>query len=388
MEGPTPVSALIHAATMVTAGVYMVARCHKLFEMAPLSLEIVAWVGGLTAVFAATIGLVQTDIKRVLAYSTISQLGYMFVGVGVGAYAAGVFHLVTHAFFKALLFLGAGSVIHGLGGEQDLRKMGGLAPRMMTTTVTFLIGAFGLAGVPPLAGFFSKDEILASVFHEHHYLLWVLLLAGAFMTAFYTFRLVFLAFFGAPRMTKEVAHHIHESPPTMTVPLIILAVATVVAGLAFGIPSSTGTPFARFLSPVLPVAEGEHGAGIAFTLLLVSAVIAIAGVALAWFAYGRSPVRAASIGVPRNPVHKLLLEKYYVDQIYDFLFVRPIYRLSLWLARVFDPRVIDGLVNGSATAVLAWARGLRLAQTGFVMNYALGILLGAVVVVAYLLASR
>jgi NADH-quinone oxidoreductase subunit L len=388
MEGPTPVSALIHAATMVTAGVYMVARCHKLFEMAPLSLEIVAWVGGLTAVFAATIGLVQTDIKRVLAYSTISQLGYMFVGVGVGAYAAGVFHLVTHAFFKALLFLGAGSVIHGLGGEQDLRKMGGLAPRMMTTTATFLIGAFGLAGVPPLAGFFSKDEILASVFHEHHYLLWVLLLAGAFMTAFYTFRLVFLAFFGAPRMPKEVAHHIHESPPTMTVPLIILAVATVVAGLAFGIPSSTGTPFARFLAPVLPVAEGEHGAGIAFTLLLVSAVIAIAGVALAWFAYGRSPVRPASIGVPRNPVHKLLLEKYYVDEIYDFLFVRPIYRLSLWLARVFDPRVIDGLVNGSATAVLAWARGLRLAQTGFVMNYALGILLGAVVVVAYLLASR
>jgi NADH-quinone oxidoreductase subunit L len=388
MEGPTPVSALIHAATMVTAGVYMVARCHKLFEMAPQSLEIVAWVGGLTAVFAATIGLVQTDIKRVLAYSTISQLGYMFVGVGVGAYAAGIFHLVTHAFFKALLFLGAGSVIHGLGGEQDLRKMGGLAPRMMTTTVTFLIGAFGLAGVPPLAGFFSKDEILASVFHEHHYLLWVLLLVGAFMTAFYTFRLVFLAFFGAPRMSKEVAHHIHESPASMTIPLMILAVATVVAGLAFGIPSSTGTPFARFLAPVLPLEESEHGAGIAFTLLLLSAVIAIAGVALAWYVYGRSPVRAASIGVPRNPLHKLLLEKYYVDEIYDFLFVRPIYHLSLWLARVFDPRVIDGLVNGSATAVLAWARGLRLVQTGYVMNYALGILLGAVAVVAYLLARR
>ncbi|HKA63008.1 MAG TPA: NADH-quinone oxidoreductase subunit L, partial [Methylomirabilota bacterium] len=205
MEGPTPVSALIHAATMVTAGVYMVARCHKLFEMAPLSLEIVAWVGGLTAVFAATIGLVQTDIKRVLAYSTISQLGYMFVGVGVGAYAAGIFHLVSHAFFKALLFLGAGSVIHGLGGEQDLRKMGGLAPRMMTTTVTFLVGAFGLAGVPPLSGFFSKDEILASVFHEHLYVLWLLLMIGAFLTAFYTFRLVFLAFFGGPRMSKEVA---------------------------------------------------------------------------------------------------------------------------------------------------------------------------------------
>jgi NADH-quinone oxidoreductase subunit L len=388
MEGPTPVSALIHAATMVTAGVYMVARCHKLFEMAPLSLEIVAWVGGLTAVFAATIGLVQTDIKRVLAYSTISQLGYMFVGVGVGAYAAGIFHLVTHAFFKALLFLGAGSVIHGLSGEQDLRKMGGLAPRMMTTTVTFLIGAFGLAGIPPLAGFFSKDEILASAFHEHHYVLWALLVVGVFMTAFYTFRLVFLAFFGGPRMPKEVAHHIHESPSVMTIPLVILAALTVVAGLAVGIPSSHGTAFTRFLSPVLPLGEAEHSAGVAFTLLVLSALVAIAGVALAWFVYGRMPVRAASIGVARNPLHKLLLEKYYVDEIYDALFVKPIYHLSLWLARVFDPRVIDAVVNGVATLVAGWARGLRRVQTGFVMNYALAVVLGAVAVVAYLLARR
>jgi NADH-quinone oxidoreductase subunit L len=388
MEGPTPVSALIHAATMVTAGVYMVARCHKLFEMAPLSLEIVAWVGGLTALFAASIGLVQTDIKRVLAYSTISQLGYMFVGVGVGAYAAGVFHLVTHAFFKAQLFLGAGSVIHGLSGEQDLRKMGGLAPRMMTTTVTFLVGAFGLAGIPPLAGFFSKDEILGAVFHGHRYLLWAMLLLGAFMTAFYTFRLVFLAFFGGPRMPKEVAHHIHESPAVMTIPLIVLAVLTVVAGLAVGIPSSQGTAFAHFLSPVLPLEESEHSAGVAFSLLVLSALVAIAGVALAWMVYGRTPVRAASIGVARNPLHKILIDKYYVDEIYDALFVKPIYQLSLWLARVFDPRVIDGLVNGVATAVAAWSRGLRRVQTGFVMNYALGILLGAVAVIAYLMARR
>ena len=388
MEGPTPVSALIHAATMVTAGVYMVARCHKLFEMAPLSLEIVAWVGGLTALFAASIGLVQTDIKRVLAYSTISQLGYMFVGVGVGAYAAGIFHLVTHAFFKALLFLGAGSVIHGLSGEQDLRKMGGLAPRMMTTTVTFLVGAFGLAGVPPLAGFFSKDEILGAVFHGHRYLLWALLLAGAFMTAFYTFRLVFLAFFGGPRMPKEVAHHIHESPAVMTLPLVVLAILTVVAGLAVGIPSSQGTAFAHFLAPVLPLEEAEHSAGVAFSLLVLSALVAIAGVALAWMIYGRTPVRAASIGVARNPLHKLLIEKYYVDEIYDALFVKPIYHLSLWLARVFDPGLIDGIVNGVATLVVGWARGLRRVQTGFVMNYALGILLGAVAVVAYLLARR
>ena len=388
MEGPTPVSALIHAATMVTAGVYMVARCHKLFEMAPLSLEIVAWVGGLTALFAASIGLVQTDIKRVLAYSTISQLGYMFVGVGVGAYAAGVFHLVTHAFFKALLFLGAGSVIHGLPGEQDLRKMGGLAPRMMTTTVTFLVGAFGLAGIPPLAGFFSKDEILGAVFHGHRYLLWAMLLLGAFMTAFYTFRLVFLAFFGGPRMPKEVAHHIHESPAVMTIPLIVLAVLTVVAGLAVGIPSSQGTAFAHFLAPVLPLEESEHSAGVAFSLLVLSAVVAIAGVALAWMVYGRTPVRAASIGVARNPLHKILIDKYYVDEIYDALFVKPIYQLSLWLARVFDPRVIDGLVNGVATTVASWSRGLRRVQTGFVMNYALGILLGAVAVIAYLMARR
>ena len=388
MEGPTPVSALIHAATMVTAGVYMVARCHKLFEMAPLSLEIVAWVGGLTAIFAASIGLVQTDIKRVLAYSTISQLGYMFVGVAVGAYAAGIFHLVTHAFFKALLFLGAGSVIHGLSGEQDLRKMGGLAPRMMTTTVTFLVGAFGLAGVPPLAGFFSKDEILGAVFHGHRYFLWAILLTGAFMTAFYTFRLVFLAFFGGPRMPKEVAHHIHESPAVMTVPLIVLAVLTVVAGLAVGIPSSNGTAFAHFLSPVLPLEESEHSAGVAFSLLVLSALVAIAGVGLAWMVYGRTPVRAASIGVARNPLHKLLIDKYYVDEIYDALIVNPIYRVSLWLARVFDPGVIDGIVNGVADAVAGWSRGLRRVQTGFVMNYALGILLGAVAVVAYLMARR
>ncbi|MGH7317156.1 MAG: NADH-quinone oxidoreductase subunit L, partial [Candidatus Rokuibacteriota bacterium] len=213
-----------------------------------------------------------------------------------------------------------------------------------------------------------------------------LLMAGAFMTAFYTFRLVFLAFFGGPRMSREVAHHIHESPASMTVPLAVLAIATVVAGLAFGIPSSSGTPFARFLAPVLPLDAGEHSAGVAFTLLLLSALVAIAGVTLAWFVYGRTAVRAASIGVPRNAIQRLLIEKYYVDEIYDFLFVRPIYHLSLWLARVFDPGVIDGAVNGTATAVAAWARGLRRLQTGFVMNYAFGILLGAVAMVAYLLA--
>ncbi len=387
MEGPTPVSALIHAATMVTAGVYMVARCHKLFEMAPLSLEIVAWVGGLTALFAATIGLVQTDIKRVLAYSTISQLGYMFVGVGVGAYAAGVFHLVTHAFFKALLFLGAGSVIHGLGGEQDLRKMGGLAPRMLVTTVTVFVGAWGLAGLPPFAGFFSKDEILASTFHEGHIALWLILLLGALLTAFYTGRLFLLAFVGAPRMSREQAHHVHESPPVMTLPLAVLALLTVVAGV-LGVPSAHGTAFARFLSPVLPFKEAEHGGVTALALAAVAVVVAASGAFLAWLMYGRRPVDPATIGVPRTAVHKLLLNKYYVDEIYDALIVQPIYRGSLWLARVFDPRVIDGLVNGVAELILAWARGLRRLQTGFVMNYALTMLVGAIAVIAFLLFAH
>jgi len=387
MEGPTPVSALIHAATMVTAGVYMVARCHKLFEMAPLSLEIVAWVGGLTALFAASIGLAQTDIKRVLAYSTISQLGYMFAAVGVGAYAAGIFHLVTHAFFKALLFMGAGSVIHGLNGEQDLRKMGGIAPRMLVTTVTFLVGAIGLAGIPPFAGFFSKDEILASAFHEGHVALWAVLLLGVMFTGFYTARVVLLAFFGAPRMSKEAAHHIHESPAVMTLPLGALAVLTAVAGIV-GVPSSQGTAFARFLAPVLPLHLAEHGGVTALALAAVSVVVALGGVFAAWFVYGRGQVDASRVGVPRNVVHRVVLNKYYVDEIYDALFVRPIYRLCLWCANVVDVKVIDGLVNGVASAVVAWALGLRRIQTGFVMNYALGMLLGAVVVVAFLLVAR
>jgi len=385
MEGPTPVSALIHAATMVTAGVYMVARCHKLFEMAPMTLEIVAWVGTITAIFAASIGLVQTDIKRVLAYSTISQLGYMFAGVGVGAYAAGIFHLVTHAFFKALLFLGAGSVIHGLSGEQDLRKMGGLAPRMLVTTVTFLVGALGLSGVPPLAGFWSKDEVLGAAFHEGHFVMWALLLIGAFMTAFYTFRLVFLAFFGSPRMDREVAHHVHESPAVMTVPLIVLAILTAVAGF-IGIPSSHGTAFGRFLAPVLPLHEEETGGAVAFTLLILSAAIAVGGVLLAWVMYGLRQVRAETIGVSRNPIYMLLARKYYVDELYDALFVQPIYRLAQWCARIFDLGVIDGIVNGIARVVTAWATGMRRIQTGFVMNYALGILIGAVAVVAFFLS--
>ncbi|MEX2146883.1 MAG: NADH-quinone oxidoreductase subunit L [Candidatus Rokuibacteriota bacterium] len=383
MEGPTPVSALIHAATMVTAGVYMVARSHAIFERSGVALEVVAWVGVATALFAATVALVQTDIKRVLAYSTVSQLGYMFAAVGLGAYAVGVFHLVTHAFFKALLFLGAGSVIHGMSGEQDLRRMGGLAPRMVVTTITMTIGGLGLAGFPGLAGFFSKDEILAVAFHEHR-LMWAFLLAGAFMTAFYTFRLVFLAFFGGPRMTKEAAHHVHESPRVMTVPLIVLAVLTVVAGWAVGVPSEHGTRFERFLAPVFPVHEGAHGGIAGVMLLVLSVVVALAGIMLAWFMYMASPVKADTIGRARTPVHALLLNAWYVDRLYDRLLVTPLFALSTFLARV-DLGVVDGAVNGVGRAVVAWAGTLRRVQTGYVVNYALTMLVGAVVLAGFLL---
>jgi NADH-quinone oxidoreductase subunit L len=384
MEGPTPVSALIHAATMVTAGVYMVARSHVLFERSPLTLDVVAGVGVATALFAATVGLLQTDIKRVLAYSTISQLGYMFAAVGLGAYAAGIFHLVTHAFFKALLFLGAGSVIHGLHGEQDLRKMGGLAPRMMTTTITMVVGGAGLAGFPLLAGFFSKDEILAAAYGGGHYLVFLLLLAGAFATAFYTFRLLILAFFGSPRMSKETARHVHESPAVMTGPLVLLAVLTLGAGLAFGIPSSHGTPFARFLTPVFAVREAAHSALV--PLLSVVAFLGGAGLAVAMFAL--APVRPEQVGAPRTPLRALLLNAYYVDGLYDRLIVGPLLAVSGFLARVFDLRVIDGLVNGTGHAVVAWAAGMRRLQTGYVVNYALTMLAGAVILVGFFLAKR
>ena len=385
MEGPTPVSALIHAATMVTAGVYMVARSHLLFERSGIALEVVTWVGIATALFAASIGLVQTDIKRVLAYSTISQLGYMFVGVGVGAYAAGIYHLVTHAFFKALLFLGAGSVIHALAGEQDVRKMGGLAPTMPTTTLTFLVAAVAIAGIPPFSGFFSKDEILAAAWHSGHRLVWLLGLGGAVMTAFYIFRLVFLTFFGNPRMSREVSRHVHESPRVMTWPLGLLAILAATAGM-IGIPSRHGTAFERFLAPVFAHGGAAEGHAPSMGLLVISVAAGAGGILLAWALYRRDRVNVARIGVPRNPLHRLLLRKYYVDELYDLAVVQPLYRLSVLCARVFDLGVIDGAVNGLAATIAGWAEGMRRVQTGFVRNYALGMLAGAVAIVAYFLA--
>jgi NADH-quinone oxidoreductase subunit L len=385
MEGPTPVSALIHAATMVTAGVYMVCRSHALFERSGVALEVVAWVGVLTAVFAATVAVVQTDIKRVLAYSTISQLGYMFAAAGLGAYAAAIFHLVTHAFFKALLFLGAGSVIHGLQGQQDLRKMGGLAPRMVWTTITMLIGTAALAGLPPFAGFFSKDEILATAFHEK-FVIWPLLLFGAFLTAFYGFRLFFLAFTGGPRMSKEAAHHVHESPAVMTSPLIILALLTVGAGVAVGIPAEEGSPFQRFLAPVFGRQHVPHGGVLALVLIVLAVLVSLAGLALAAFMYWSSSERAARIGSTRHPLVRMLLDAYHVDALYHRLFVSPYFALSEFLARSFDAQGIDGLVNLIGRAAVASASLLRWLQTGYTVTYALTMLVGAVLLVGYLLA--
>ncbi len=388
MEGPTPVSALIHAATMVTAGVYLVARAHALFERSGVALDVVAWVGVLTAVFAATIGLVQTDIKRVLAYSTISQLGYMFVGVGVGAYAAGVYHLVTHAFFKALLFLGAGSVIHALSGEQDVRKMGGLARKLPLTFYTMLVATVAISGLPPFSGFFSKDEILAGAYFAGKPLVFALLLVGSALTTFYMWRLVLLVFFGRSRVDHDVAHHVHESPPVMTVPLVILGVLAAGAGV-WGLPGEHGTAIGRFLAPVLTGpggAEAHHGP--AWALMLVSVVASLAGLTVAWQLYVRGRADLAQIGVPQNAIHRLLLHKYYVDELYDRAIVRPILALSRWCADVFDAGVIDGAVNGIATGVERAASRLRRYQTGFVMNYALSMLVGVVALLGWFLWPR
>jgi len=393
MEGPTPVSALIHAATMVTAGVYMVARSNALFVLAPTSMLVVAIVGALTAIFAASIGLVQNDIKRVLAYSTVSQLGYMFLALGVGAFAAGVFHVFTHAFFKALLFLGAGSVIHAMSGEQDMRNMGALRDRIPITYRTMLIATLAIAGIPPFAGFFSKDEILWQTWTSEggaYRILWAIGYITALMTAFYMFRLIYLTFYSKPRMSHEVEHHIHESPASMTVPLVVLAVMSLFAGF-LGWPHSLGGSdrFARFLDPVFARGEAhvlveagkagqlaagekeeEHTSPTEYLLMFLS--VAAAGVG--WFMAGRSYASAAKgfvepIAAASPPVYNTLLNKYYVDEGYDYVFtgrrkagdvrlgVLGAGEASSW----FDSNVVDGAVNaagsitrGSATFSSWW----------------------------------
>jgi NADH-quinone oxidoreductase subunit L len=385
MEGPTPVSALIHAATMVTAGVYMVARSAPLFNLAPVSMAVVAWIGGLTAVFAATIALVQTDIKRVIAYSTISQLGYMFLGCGVGAYAAAIFHLMTHAFFKALLFLGAGSVIHGLDGEQDLTKMGGLRRQMPITAATFLVGALANAGIFPLAGFWSKDEILFGAFAGGHLMLWILGAGGACLTGFYMLRCYYLAFEG-PSRNPHV--HAHESPAVMTVPLAILAVFAVGIGFV-GFPPDGGA-YHQFVEPLFAGAgeAGPHGLGLVVTMALVSLLVAGAGIAMATSMYLRRSETADRLVARYPKIYQVLRDKYYVDELYDRLFVAPIQRLAVWLWRRFDEPVVDGSVNGIGTLVRAGSIVLRYLQTGYVMNYVLSFLMGVVAVVGFLAFAR
>jgi NADH-quinone oxidoreductase subunit L len=411
MAGPTPVSALIHAATMVTAGVYMVARCNVLFRLSPDALLVVAIVGGFTALFAATIGLVQNDIKKVLAYSTVSQLGYMFLACGVGAFAAGMFHVVTHAFFKACLFLGSGSVIHALGGEQDLRRMGGLSRRIPVTYLTFLVATLAIAGVPLFAGFFSKDAILAAVFEARFpqapwlpRVLWSAALFTAGLTAFYMFRLVSLAFYGRFRGTPEEEAHIHESPKSMTVPLVILAFLSVVGGW-IGIPIVSGGDRIRaFLAPVIPALAGEHAAehhpaiSLEIALMAASVGAAMVGLLLAWLWYAKGEGRVPAMIAARYPrLYRTVANKYSVDEFYDAVFVEGLAkgggrflwevdatvvdlipngtaaatRGASWLSNLFDQNVVDGAVNGVADGFERGWRLARRAQTGQVQNYAL-----------------
>ncbi len=364
MAGPTPVSALIHAATMVTAGVYMIARVSFMYNHAPIAMGVVAVIGLATAVMAATIGVTQTDIKRVFAYSTVSQLGYMFLGVGLGAYSAGVFHLMTHAFFKALLFLGAGAVIHGLGGEQDLRNMGGLRKSMPIAAVTLLCASLAISGFPFTSGFFSKDAILSAAYVHAPWMFWVGALTAG-LTAFYVFRAYFMAFFGEYRGH----HHPHESPLVMTVPLMILAVLSIGGGF-INIPG--------WLSPNFTLAENEN-----IIPMIISSSLGLLGIAAAYFVYVARPAMAQTLRTNAGPVYNLVANKYYVDEIYAALIVKPlksVSRLVLWHG--VDEALIDvSLVNGLGRIVRGWGSLLRQLQSGSIRNYATWILAGSLLVI-------
>ncbi len=379
MAGPTPVSALIHAATMVTAGVYLVARMSGIYLHAAEASAIVAAIGATTALFAATIAIVQTDIKKVLAYSTISQLGFMFVALGVGAYGVAIFHVYTHAFFKACLFLGAGSVIHALGGEQDIRKMGGLARRIPVTFATFAVATAAIAGLPPLAGFFSKDEILWFAFASSRGgspLLYGVVAGTALLTAFYMFRLLWLTFFGATRMAPETARHVHESPVAMTGVLVILAVLSAIGGF-LSVP--------HYLEPLLPlpsvVPELEH---LETTLVFISVALALAGLIGAVFLYGGNGERAARLGSNFPLLHRVLFGKYFVDEAYDRLITRPLYWISdRVFLRLGDQRILDGSLNGLAALGQRGAALLSRIQTGSLHLYALLVVAGIVASLAW-----
>jgi NADH-quinone oxidoreductase subunit L len=397
MAGPTPVSALIHAATMVTAGVYMVVRTNIIYQLAPGVSQFVAVIGAATAIFAASIALTQTDIKKVLAYSTVSQLGYMFLAAGLGAYSAAVFHLGTHAFFKALLFLGSGSVIHAMGGEQDMTKMGGLKKHLPKTYRTFWIGALAIAGIPPLAGFFSKDEILHAAAADGQWLLWLVGLITAGLTAFYMFRAVHLTFEGQFRGTHEQEHHLHESPAVMTVPLWILAAGAVVAGFV-GVPKllSLGRDLNwihHWLEPVIAVPQGleagEHnvGAGLEILLVIIAVAVAVGGILLARSFYGgdKGTAKDREWASRFSGVYTLLANKYYVDELYDRAIVRPLAALAAFFWKIVDVLLIDGSVNtAAATARVAGEVG-RFTTTGNVRNYALYFFVGVILLFLWLI---
>ena len=390
MEGPTPVSALIHAATMVTAGVYMVVRLNGLYSASPFAGSVVAVVGAATAFFAATMALVQTDIKKILAYSTISQIGYMFIGCGVGAYAAGMFHLATHAFFKSLLFLAAGSVIHALSGEQDVRRMGGLRKYLPKTFPAFLAGALAISGIPLLSGFFSKDAILTSAFANGHYAVWGLGLAGAVLTAFYMFRLVFLTFYGEERLSPEARLHIHESPAVMTTPLIVLAIFSIFAGY-IGLPAVVGHKadlFGRFLEPVARAAAEPVSAAIEWYLILLSTVAAVGGLFIAYLFYIRQPAVPGRLAARLPGLYRLLIGKYHVDEFYDAAIVRPAVKGSELVYAHFDLKLIDGALDGSAAAANAAGRGFSRLQTGLIKDYALAFFLGVLIFIGFVLLFK
>jgi NADH-quinone oxidoreductase subunit L len=388
MEGPTPVSALIHAATMVTAGVYMVSRMNLLYSLSGTASEIVAVIGALTAVYAATMALTQNDIKRVLAYSTISQIGYMFMGCGVGAYAAGMFHLYTHAFFKSLLFLCAGSVMHALSGELNMKKMGGLRKYLPITYPTFLIGAIAIAGVPFFSGFFSKDAILTHAFASGQYFVWALGIMGAVLTAFYMFRLIFLTFHGEERLDPEVKKHIHESPPVMTVPLVILAFFSIIAGY-IGLPVVIGKKLNFFQGFLEPVVHKAHEAQLSipseWLLILISVVVALTGIFIAYIFYIRNPRIPGRLRNQFPGIYRLLYHKYYVDEIYNAVFVNTTVRGSEIIYDNFDLKVIDGALDGTASATNFSGKILSYLQSGLIKDYALIFLLGVIIFLGYLL---
>ncbi|MHB1660679.1 MAG: NADH-quinone oxidoreductase subunit L [bacterium] len=383
MEGPTPVSALIHAATMVTAGVYMIARFHIIFSYSPFASEVVLIIGTFTAFFAAFIALTQFDIKKIVAYSTISQLGYMFMAVGIGSYTAGMFHLISHAIFKGLLFLTAGSVMHGLSGELDLRKMGGLYSKMKTTAVTFIVGGLALSGIPPFSGFFSKDAILADIYNKGFYFAWVIGEITALMTAFYIFRLIFLAFFAKSNLDPD--KHVHESPKIMTIPMIILASVAAIIGFA-GMPPFNDSLFYNFLH-----VDFKNAYNFApfvnnapwYILSLISVLAGLLGIYIAYLLYIKKAVDPEKIKAIFKPIYELSYNKVYIDEIYNFIIVKPLLAFAGFLWKVIDVKVIDGAVNGTASAFVLFSDKAKKFQNGMLMSYILTLSVGVAALLFY-----